>query len=308
MQSQSVALHNTVETTICLNAKTEALQSHIQSQSLISPKTPPQTYQNLKLTHLKTTPNKRPLEKEELQQYSQDISIICAFTMTKGKLIKEIGEKLVEELSSVRTINPPIWTPALDKYIDNILNKSKNDFKRAVLDNPDTGDELFKLYCEKVLLDLYVVINICLSIIKGILTVAFHLQKSYHLFDIQSTMPRNIGERKYIIYLVSSLYKFYETTFMYLCFDWIESHARSAKMVKSSKCSGIVQGYLDGLDVWHMEIAGPSDNATDDHIVNDTRKSLRTDLLNLIMILWNHLDCDVNTATKIKYFRQSKPG
>lgn len=284
MQSQSVALHNTVETTICLNAKTEALQSHIQSQSLISPKTPPQTYQNLKLTHLKTTPNKRPLEKEELQQYSQDISIICAFTMTKGKLIKEIGEKLVEELSSVRTINPPIWTPALDKYIDNILNKSKNDFKRAVLDNPDTGDELFKLYCEKVLLDFY------------------------HLFDIQSTMPRNIGERKYIIYLVSSLYKFYETTFMYLCFDWIESHARSAKMVKSSKCSGIVQGYLDGLDVWHMEIAGPSDNATDDHIVNDTRKSLRTDLLNLIMILWNHLDCDVNTATKIKYFRQSKPG
>ncbi|CAG8849001.1 35809_t:CDS:2, partial [Gigaspora margarita] len=115
VQSQSAALHNTVEVD-------KALQSHIQSQSLISPKTPLQTYQNLKLTHLKTTPNKRPLEKEELQQYSQDISIICAFTMTKGKLIKEIGEKLVEELSSVRTINPPIWTPALDKYIDNILN------------------------------------------------------------------------------------------------------------------------------------------------------------------------------------------
>ncbi|CAG8515915.1 28185_t:CDS:2 [Dentiscutata erythropus] len=79
-------------------------------------------------------------------------------------------------------------------------------------------------------------------------------------------------------------------------------------MVKSSKCSGIVQvdakatRYLDGLDVWHMEVAGPSYNAANDHIVNDTKKSLRTDLLNLIMILRNHLDCDVNIATKIKVF------
>ncbi|RIB28917.1 hypothetical protein C2G38_2156758 [Gigaspora rosea] len=230
VQSQSAALHNIVETTICLNAKTEALQAHIQSKSLISSKAPLQTYQNLKLTHLKTTPNKQPLE---LQQYSQDISIICAFMMAKDKLIKEIGKELAEELSSVHTINPPVWTSALDKYIDNIINKSKNDFKRAVLDNPDTGDELFKLYCEK-------------------------------------------------------------------------SHAHSAKMVKSSKCSEIVQvdakatRYLNGLNVWHMEVAGPSDNATNNHIVNDTRKSLHTDFLNLIMILRNHLDCDVSTAMKIK--------
>ncbi|CAG8515896.1 28184_t:CDS:2 [Dentiscutata erythropus] len=64
--------------------------------------------------------------------------------MTNDELIKEISKKLFEELSSIHTINPPVWTPALEKYIDNILNKSKNDFKRAVLDdNPDTGDELF---------------------------------------------------------------------------------------------------------------------------------------------------------------------
>ncbi|CAG8738260.1 14861_t:CDS:1, partial [Racocetra fulgida] len=42
--------------------------------------------------------------------------------MTKEEMIKEIGEKLAEELSSVRTINPPVWTPTLEKYIDNILN------------------------------------------------------------------------------------------------------------------------------------------------------------------------------------------
>ncbi|CAG8570333.1 27851_t:CDS:2, partial [Racocetra persica] len=79
-------------------------------------------------------------------------------------------------------------------------------------------------------------------------------------------------------------------------------------MVKLLKCSGIVQvnakatRYLDSLDVWHIEVAGPFDNTTNDHIINDTRKSLCTDLLNLIIILRNHLDCDVNTTIKIKMF------
>ncbi|RGB28552.1 hypothetical protein C1646_673131 [Rhizophagus diaphanus] len=77
-------------------------------------------------------------------------------------------------------------------------------------------------------------------------------------------------------------------------------------MIKSATFSGIVRvdakatRHLDGLDVWHMEVAGPSDNASDDHIIGDAKKSLRTDLLNLIAILKNHLDCDVNVATKIK--------
>jgi len=60
--------------------------------------------------------------------------------------------------------------------------------------------------------------------------------------------------------------------------------------------------HSDGLDVWHMEVAGPSDNASDNHIMNDAKKALRTDLLNLVAILRNHLDCDVNIATKIKVF------
>ncbi|RHZ69109.1 hypothetical protein Glove_290g10 [Diversispora epigaea] len=95
---------------------------------------------------------------------------------------------------------------------------------------------------------------------------------------------------------------------MYLYSDWIESHACSAKIIKSSKFLGIVlvntktTRYSDGLDVWHIEVAGPSNNTINDHIVNDTRKTLCTNLLNLIMIMWNHLDCDVNIATKIKMF------
>jgi hypothetical protein len=60
--------------------------------------------------------------------------------------------------------------------------------------------------------------------------------------------------------------------------------------------------HSDGLDVWHMEVAGLSDNASNDHIIDDAKMSLRMDLLNLIAILKNHLDCDVNVATKIKVF------
>ncbi|CAB4437310.1 unnamed protein product [Rhizophagus irregularis] len=102
---------------------------------------------------------------------------------------------------------------------------------------------------------------------------------SSHIFDIHSTMPQDIGECKYIIYLVASLFKFYETTFDYLYFDWIESHARAAKMIESSMFSGIVRvdakatRHSDGLDVWHMEVAGLSDNASNDHIIDDAKMS-----------------------------------
>ncbi|RHZ69118.1 hypothetical protein Glove_290g23 [Diversispora epigaea] len=70
-----------------------------------------------------------------------------------------------------------------------------------------------------------------------------------------------------------------------------ELHVCSAKIIKSLKFSGIVlvntktTRYSDGLDVWHMEVAGPSNNAINDHIVNDTRKTLCTNLLNLVMIM-----------------------
>ncbi|CAI2181754.1 8754_t:CDS:2 [Funneliformis geosporum] len=205
--------------------------------------------------------------------------------MTTAELTKEIGEELVRKLPSMRDDNPSIWTPAMEQYINTTLKKTGNDFRWAVLDHvSDTGNELFKSYCEKVLLDFF------------------------HLFDVHSAMPRNIGKRKYIIYLVASLFKFYETTFAYLYFDWIESFARAAKMIKSSTFSGIVRvdakatRHSDGLDIWHMEVAGPSENASDDHIINDVKKALHTDLLNLVAILRNHLNCDVNIAMKIKVF------
>uniref|UniRef100_U9UEL8 Uncharacterized protein n=1 Tax=Rhizophagus irregularis (strain DAOM 181602 / DAOM 197198 / MUCL 43194) TaxID=747089 RepID=U9UEL8_RHIID len=155
------------------------------------PRTPTQVHRDL--TNLLSTPNKRPLGNEEFQHYSQEISIICAFGMTTEELMKEIGKELARELSTSRDNNP---------------SKTGNNFRQAVLEHvSDIENVLFKSYCEKVLLNFS------------------------HIFDVHSTMPQDIGECKYIIYLVASLFKFYETTFDYLYFDWIESHACAAKMI-----------------------------------------------------------------------------
>ncbi|PKY55415.1 hypothetical protein RhiirA4_548728 [Rhizophagus irregularis] len=76
-------------------------------------------------------------------------------------------------------------------------------------------------------------------------------------------MSRKIGERKFIVNQISSIFKFYEATFLDLEFDWIESHARSAKLMKSATNSGIVKvdskatRYSDGLDIRMKVSEGP---------------------------------------------------
>ncbi|CAG8632697.1 3509_t:CDS:2, partial [Ambispora gerdemannii] len=107
--------------------------------SSTAPRTPPQVPRDL--DSLTTTPNKRPLENEEVQhilivsclahssKYSQDISVICAFGKTITELALEIGEELVIELSSVRDINPAVWTPALENYIDTALKETGKNLK-----------------------------------------------------------------------------------------------------------------------------------------------------------------------------------
>ncbi|RIB15545.1 hypothetical protein C2G38_2039297 [Gigaspora rosea] len=126
--------------------------------------------------------------------------------------------------------------------------------------------------------------------------------------DVDPNIDRKIGEQKHIIYQVLALFKFYERTFLILDVDWIESHSRPAKLMKSESNSGIVlvdtkaTKLSDGLDVWHLEVAGPPYNAPYKHILGDSKKTIRIDILNLITILWEHLDCDINLAMRIKVF------
>ncbi|CAI2198494.1 12639_t:CDS:2, partial [Funneliformis geosporum] len=217
---------------------------HLQPESvppilLPAPKTPPQNFRDL--TPLMSTPNKRPYEKEELQLFIQDISIVCAFWETIEELSSEIGEELAVEVFSMRDINPAVWTPALEKYLDTIFEETMDNFQTKVRTKlSEDEDELFRLYCEKVLIDFY------------------------YLIDVDPTMSRKIGERKHIVYQATRSY--------------------------------------DGLDVWHMEVAGPPYNASEKHTLGDSKKTLRTDILNLIAILRDHLDCEVELATKIRVF------
>jgi hypothetical protein len=72
--SNEILTYYHLQDVICLNAKTDIFQAHLQSESVLpivppilppAPKTPPQTFRDLTL--LMSTPNKRPYENEEFQ-------------------------------------------------------------------------------------------------------------------------------------------------------------------------------------------------------------------------------------------------
>ncbi|CAG8553887.1 12758_t:CDS:10 [Ambispora leptoticha] len=174
---------------------------------------------------------------------------------------------------------PPVWTKSLESYL------RQYEFKIAAMEkiNGDEGN-YFRLYCEKILTDFY------------------------NLVDIFPNISRKIGERKYIVQNISSLFKFYETTFGKISFDWIESHSPAGKLTKSASNSGIIKvdmrgvRLLDDKEVFHMEVSGPPSLSSKQHCTDDTKKSLRTDILNLIAILLEHINLSVEVATRIKVF------
>ncbi|CAG8544870.1 25232_t:CDS:2 [Cetraspora pellucida] len=215
---------------------------------------------------LLSTPNKRIVDHDSVVLY-----------------LEAMGNKIVQNQVVNRDRLPTGWTDDLFKYLDNAFDKPSYEFKTAIMEHiKNEPENKFRLYCEKVLMDFY------------------------NLVDIRSTLSRNIKERKYIVQHISSLFKFYESTFETMVFDWIESHSPATKISKSSTNSGIVlvdgrgTRVLDDKDMWHMEVAGPPSVASKKHTINDTIKSLHTDLFNLVAILMEHLDCPVETATKIK--------
>ncbi|RHZ80427.1 hypothetical protein Glove_136g135 [Diversispora epigaea] len=120
---------------------------------------------------------------------------------------------------------PSLWTESLKTYIDNVLKKSGDEFKAEIMRKIE-GDEdnRVRLYCEKVLMDFY------------------------NLVDIFPNLSRRIGERNYIVQNISSLFKFYKAIFGNLRFDWIESHSPASKLTKSHASSCIVK--VDAIIVY----------------------------------------------------------
>ncbi|CAG8631087.1 1580_t:CDS:2, partial [Diversispora eburnea] len=276
-QRQSAVLNDTVENTLLLNSKTEIIQAQLQPLDVLlfsdasspsitiqlsdvtdtlPPETSPQTLREL--AHLLNTPNKRPIENEELWNYTQNNFVICAFAFTAKELETKIDIEFTKELSSICDRNPVVWNSALEEYINTTLKESGEKFKNAI------RNKYYKDIDE----------------------------------DVGPTMDRKMSGRKHIVYQVSALLKFYERTFLTLDIDWIESHFHPAKMMKSGSNSGIVlvdakvTRFSDGLDVWHLEVAGPPYNVPNKHVI-DSRLTLYS--LNILPD-GRFLSCELATA------------
>ncbi|PKC13410.1 hypothetical protein RhiirA5_372277 [Rhizophagus irregularis] len=169
----------------------------------------------------------------------------------------------------------------------NSMNQSfkelKDTFKSDIMRNIEDKDNRFRLYCEKILMDFY------------------------NMVDIFPNLSRKVGERKYIIQNISSLFKFYEVTFGNVSFDWIESHSPASKLTKSPTNSGIVKVDISGVrlfddkEIFHAEVSAHHRHHQVIMLLT-AKKSLHTDILNLIAILLDHLRVLVEDATKVKVF------
>ncbi|CAJ0927072.1 16512_t:CDS:2 [Entrophospora sp. SA101] len=70
--------------------------------------------------------------------------------------------------------------------------------------------------------------------------------------EIEGESANKFRERKFIVCHISALFKFYESTFGTLTFDWIESHSQAAKVTKSSTDTGIVKDeFSDSIFIFY---------------------------------------------------------
>ncbi|PKY48957.1 hypothetical protein RhiirA4_422578 [Rhizophagus irregularis] len=256
--------HNEIaEECVFENAKYVAFNNVISLRLQRETQTPPtQSQQSL----TPTTPNERIVEHEE---YIESIKIVCASSINASELEKLVGKDLANKIFSYRKLVPSIWTKSLEKYFANALDKTGKEFKLAIQEEIEGEEEnSFRLYCEKVLMGL------------------------------------SFEDRKFTIHHIAPLFMLYESTFGTLKFDWVEAHARSAKIMEITTDSGIVLVGLKGIrigddrEIWQMEVSGSPSTPT----FGGTKKSINTDILNLVSVLSSHLDLDVKIAKEIKVF------
>ncbi|CAG8485330.1 4128_t:CDS:2 [Acaulospora morrowiae] len=244
----------------CFASDSNVESSHLQSVESLQP-----VSRTSPQVPLKTT--------QEILPYIEDISVILAFNKTISELSVDIGRELANKLFSLCDANPEVWSSNLEEYIDGVLDNNGKKYEIAAL---EISDEPFQIYCKKVLLDFY------------------------YVFDRNPYTSLKIINKKFVICRISSIFKYYEATFPYLKFEWMEVYAHSANS-DIVKLNSKATRYSDGLDLWHMDVARGSSNMTDVHTIED--KALRTDVLNLVRVLRDHTDCDITLATKIKVFR-----
>lgn len=128
---------------------------------------------------------------------------------------------------------PSLWTTPLEQYLRAALTANDEyEFKDKII-LKEHQDNMFIVYCERILIDLYVR-PVVVAIIYILILFIFSLHK-------QLLLDRHVGERTYIVVNISPLFVYYECLFPHIQIHWIEAHQEAAKVVKSSNNSGIVK-------------------------------------------------------------------
>lgn len=183
-------------------------------------------------TKLLTTPNKPDISNGNVTRYCVFLFILFLKLINLIFLSFLSGMKMNH--TKVNPIDKPsVWTKSLVNYLRDAFRETNQEkFKNAIMVKNENDDSLFRLYCERNLMDLYVKPFIVLY--KYILILLFSINKG-------AILKKITGERRYTLVNLSPLLVFYESTFQEIWFDWIEAHHDASKVVKGDDNSGIVK-------------------------------------------------------------------
>ena len=182
-------------------------------------------------TKLLTTPNKPDMANANVTRYF--VFLFISFWKLINLIILSFLSDFKMGHTKVTPDKPSVWTNSLVKYLRDAFQETKQEkFKNVIAVKNANDDTLFRLYCERNLMDLYVKPYIVLY--KYILILLFSINKS-------AILQKITRERRYTLVNLSPLFVFYESTFQEIWFDWIEAHHDASKVVKGDDNSGIVK-------------------------------------------------------------------
>ncbi|CAG8651416.1 636_t:CDS:2, partial [Paraglomus occultum] len=85
---------------------------------ILEPSTPsPLPKRAMATETLLITPQKRPLENEIIQRFTDNLPLICAFGMSSEQLVPLVGSEMAQQAKYFRSQHPSTWTPAIRNYL-----------------------------------------------------------------------------------------------------------------------------------------------------------------------------------------------
>lgn len=127
----------------------------------------------------------------------------------------------------------------------------------------------------------------------------------------ESTLGRNIGERKYIVDRIGPLFKAIQSFYKEYMFDWIEVQADCIKDVMLlfpefdltlNKVDGIGVKVASNKEIVFIEVSGGPENAVLKHIKEDTEKLIKEAMFGLVSLLRDYLDMSAENVKNLRTF------